>query len=95
MVLEDCFCKTVIYSHYHSRKMDSSAFAYIAAGLGAALAVVGAGLGIGKLAAAALEVSGRQPEIAGGIRTTMIIAAALIEGATLFALVICIILAGK
>lgn len=42
--------------------MESSAFAYMAAGLGAALAVVGAGLGIGKLAAAALEVSGRQPE---------------------------------
>jgi F-type H+-transporting ATPase subunit c len=75
--------------------MNPSAFAYMAAGLGAALAVVGAGLGIGKLAASALEVSGRQPEIAGGIRTTMIIAAALIEGATLFALVICIILAGK
>jgi F-type H+-transporting ATPase subunit c len=72
-----------------------AAFAYMAAGLGAALAVVGAGLGIGKLATAALEASGRQPEIAGGIRTTMIIAAALIEGATLFALVICIILAGK
>ncbi len=75
--------------------MTPSAFAYLAAGLGAALAVVGAGLGIGKLATAALEASGRQPEIAGGIRTTMIIAAALIEGVTLFALVICIILAGK
>ncbi len=75
--------------------MGNSAFAYMAAGLGAALAVVGAGLGIGKLATAALEASGRQPEMAGGIRTTMIIAAALIEGVTLFALVICIILAGK
>ncbi len=75
--------------------MNPSAFAYMAAGLGAALAVVGAGLGIGKLATAALEASGRQPEMQGGIRTTMIIAAALIEGATLFALVICIILAGK
>ena len=75
--------------------MTPSAFAYLAAGLGASLAVVGAGLGIGKLATAALEASGRQPEIAGGIRTTMIIAAALIEGVTLFALVICIILAGK
>ncbi|MBS1904004.1 MAG: ATP synthase F0 subunit C [Bacteroidetes bacterium] len=75
--------------------MTPSAFAYMAAGLGAALAVVGAGLGIGKLATAALEASGRQPEFAGGIRTTMIIAAALIEGVTLFALVICIILAGK
>ncbi len=75
--------------------MTPSAFAYLAAGLGAALAVVGAGLGVGKLATAALEASGRQPEMAGSIRTTMIIAAALIEGVTLFALVICIILAGK
>jgi F-type H+-transporting ATPase subunit c len=69
--------------------------AALAAGLGAALAVVGAGLGIGKLAASALEAIGRQPEAVGDIRTTMIIAAALIEGVTLFALVICFILAGK
>jgi F-type H+-transporting ATPase subunit c len=69
--------------------------AALAAGLGAALAVVGAGLGIGKLAASAMEAIGRQPEAGGDIRTTMIIAAALIEGVTLFALVICFILAGK
>lgn len=75
--------------------MGSEAFAYVAAGLGAGIAVVGAGVGIGKIAASALEVSGRQPEMQGGFRTTMIIAAALIEGATLFALVICIILSGK
>jgi len=53
------------------------------------------GLGIGKLAAAAMEASGRQPEVAGQVRTSMIIAAALIEGATFFALAICIILAFK
>jgi F-type H+-transporting ATPase subunit c len=69
--------------------------AALAAGLGAALAVVGAGIGIGKLAASAMEAIGRQPEAGGDIRTTMIIAAALIEGVTLFALVICFILAGK
>ncbi len=51
--------------------------------------------GIGKLAAAAMEASGRQPEVAGQVRTTMIISAALIEGATFFALAICIILATK
>ena len=73
--------------------MDPKLFAYLAAGLGAGLAVVGAGLGIGKLAAAAMEASGRQPEAAGPIRISMIIAAALIEGATFFALAICIILA--
>ncbi len=68
---------------------------YFGAALGAAIAVVGAGLGIGRLASAALEGTARQPEMAGDIRTTMIIAAALIEGVTLFALVICILLALK
>jgi F-type H+-transporting ATPase subunit c len=75
--------------------MESIGFGYLAAGFGAALAVIGAGIGIGKLAASAMEASGRQPEAAGAIRTSMIIAAALIEGATFFALVICIILAIK
>ena len=75
--------------------MDSLALAYLGAGLGAGLAVIGAGLGIGKLAAAALEGSARQPEAAGDIRTTMIIAAALIEGATFFGLIVCILMAIK
>jgi F-type H+-transporting ATPase subunit c len=75
--------------------MDPKALAYLAAGIGAAVTVIGAGLGIGKLAAAAMEASGRQPEIAGAVRISMLIAAALIEGATFFALVICIILANK
>ena len=69
--------------------------AALAAGIGAGLAVIGAGLGIGKLAASAMEAIGRQPEASRDIRTTMIIAAALVEGVTLFALVICFILAGK
>ncbi len=70
-------------------------YAHLAAGLAAGMAVIGGGLGIGKLAAAALEASGRQPEAQGDIRTTMIIAAALIEGVTLFAEVIAIIMALK
>ncbi len=57
---------------------------------GAGLVVIGAGLGIGKLAAAAVESMARQPEVAGTIQTAMIIAAALIEGFTFFALVICL-----
>ena len=73
--------------------MDPLGFGYLAAGLGAGLAVIGAALGIGRLAAAALEGSARQPEAAGDIRTTMIIAAALIEGATFFGLVVCILMA--
>jgi F-type H+-transporting ATPase subunit c len=74
--------------------MDFS-IAYLAAGFGAALTVIGGAFGIGKIAAAAMEASGRQPEAAGDIRTSMIIAAALIEGIALFALVICILLALK
>jgi F-type H+-transporting ATPase subunit c len=68
---------------------------WLGAGIGAGIAVIGAGLGIGKLAASALEAMGRQPEAAGPIRTNMIIAAALIEGIAFFALVICILLAVK
>jgi len=73
--------------------MDPLGLGYLAAGLGAGLVAIGAGLGIGRLAAAALEGSARQPEAAGDIRTTMIIAAALIEGAALFGLVVCILMA--
>jgi F-type H+-transporting ATPase subunit c len=68
---------------------------WLAAGIGAAIAVVGAGLGIGKLAAAALEAIGRQPEASGDLRGAMIIMAALIEGIALFAVVVCLILALK
>lgn len=68
---------------------------WLGAGIGAGIAVLGAGLGIGKLAGSALEAMGRQPEAAGPIRTNMIIAAALIEGIAFFALVICILLALK
>lgn len=64
---------------------------YIGAGIGAGITLIGAGLGIGKLATAALEGTARQPEAAGVIRTTMIIAAALIEGLAFLALVICLL----
>ena len=57
---------------------------------GAALAVIGAGFGIGKIGSSAMEAIARQPESAGDIRTTMIIIAALIEGAALFAIVVCL-----
>ncbi|HPS65799.1 MAG TPA: ATP synthase F0 subunit C [Ignavibacteria bacterium] len=69
--------------------------AYLAAGIGAGLVVIGAAFGIGKIAAAAMEGSARNPEALGEIRTSMIIAAALIEGVALFGLVICILLAIK
>ena len=73
--------------------MDVYSLGYLAAGLGAGLVAIGAGMGIGRLAAAALEGTARQPEAGGDLRTTMIIAAALIEGVALFGLVICILLA--
>jgi F-type H+-transporting ATPase subunit c len=66
-----------------------SAWINLGGAIGAGLVVIGAGLGIGKLAASAVESMARQPEVAGSIQTAMIIAAALIEGFTFFALVIC------
>ena len=59
--------------------------------IGAGLIVMGAARGIGQLAGSAVEAIARQPEAGGRIFTTMIIAAALIEGVTLFALIICLL----
>lgn len=58
------------------------------AALGAGVAVVGGGLGIAMVGKGAVESTARQPEMAGDINTKMILAAALIEGATLFAVVV-------
>jgi F-type H+-transporting ATPase subunit c len=58
------------------------------AALGAGLAVIGAGIGIGQVGGKAMEGIARQPEAAGKIQTAMIIAAALIEGAALFGVVV-------
>ncbi len=75
--------------------MTSTALAFLSAGFGAGIAVIGAGIGIGRLAASALEGTARQPTATGDLRTTMIISAALIEGVTLFAIVVCVLLAIK
>lgn len=56
---------------------------------GAGLVLIGAALGIGKIGAAAVESMARQPEVAGTIQVAMIISAALIEGVTFFALIVC------
>ena len=63
----------------------------VLAGIAAGICVVGAGLGIGKIGSAAMEAMARQPEVAGKIQTAMIIAAALIEGVALFAVVVALI----
>ena len=62
------------------------------AAIGAGLAAIGAGIGIGKIGGSAMEAIGRQPEAAGDIRMNMIIAAALIEGIALLAVVVCLLI---
>jgi len=61
------------------------------AALGAGIAAIAAGIGIGKIGKAALEAGARQPEQAGHYRMTAIIIGALVEGACLFAIVVCLI----
>jgi F-type H+-transporting ATPase subunit c len=61
------------------------------AAFGAGLVMIGAGYGIGKIGACAVENMARQPEVASNIQTAMIITAAMLEGVTLFALIVCIV----
>ncbi len=63
----------------------------VAGALGAAVIAFAAAFGIGKLARYVMEASARQPEIAGGLRTTAIIVGALIEGVCLFAVIVCLL----
>jgi F-type H+-transporting ATPase subunit c len=63
----------------------------LGAAVGAGLVILGAGLGIGRIGGQAVEGMSRQPEAAGNIQTAMIISAALIEGATFFALIVCML----
>ncbi len=75
--------------------MEGIGLVGLGAGLGAGLAIVGGGGGIGRLAAAAMEGMARQPDAANDIKGGMIITAAFIEGATLFAVVVCLMLANN
>ncbi|MBI1307666.1 MAG: ATP synthase F0 subunit C [Bacteroidetes bacterium] len=61
------------------------------AGVGAGIAAVGAGIGIGRIGGSGLESIARQPESVGDIRANMILAAALIEGVALFAVIVCLL----
>jgi F-type H+-transporting ATPase subunit c len=67
----------------------AAGLAKLGAGLGAGLAAIGAGLGIGRIGGSAMDGIARQPEAGSDIRMSMIIAAALVEGAALFAIVVC------
>ena len=68
-----------------------AAIGKLGAAIGAGLAVIGAGLGIGKIGGSAMEAIAHQPEASGDIRMNMIIAAALIEGVALLAVVVCLL----
>ncbi|MFM7638207.1 MAG: ATP synthase F0 subunit C [Bacteroidota bacterium] len=74
--------------------VDNSAAAYskMGAAIGAGLSAIGAGIGIGRVGGSALESIARQPELLGDIRANMIVAAALIEGAVFFAIVVCLLI---
>lgn len=73
-------------------KEFTGAYALLGAGIGAGLAAIGAGIGIGRIGGSATEAMARQPEIAGTIQTGALILAALVEGAALFAIVLCLLI---
>lgn len=75
--------------------MQGAIGAYLGGGLGMGLAAIGTALAIGHLAAKSVEGVARQPEAAGQIRTTMIIATAFIEAIALYTFVISILLVTK
>jgi ATP synthase, F0 subunit c len=66
-------------------------WAYGLVGIGAGLASIGAGLGIGNIGKNAMDAIARQPEASSDIRSNMIVAAALVEGVALFAIVTCLL----
>lgn len=66
----------------------SGSIASMGGAIGAGLAAIGAGIGVGQIGKGAVEAIARQPEVAGEIRTNMIIAAALVEGVALFGVVV-------
>ncbi len=70
----------------------AGAYSKMGAALGAGLAAIGAGMGIGRIGGSAMESIARQPEASGDIRANMIVAAALIEGAVFFAIVVCLLI---
>jgi F-type H+-transporting ATPase subunit c len=71
--------------------METAQAAISLASIGAGLAVIGAGLGIGRIGGSAMDAIARQPEAAGKIQLAMLIAAVLIEGVALFAVVVALI----
>ena len=68
-----------------------AAIGKVGAAIGAAVAAIAAAFGIGKIGKSTMESIARQPESAGNMRTSMIIAAGMIEGAALFAIIVCLL----
>lgn len=75
----------------NTRTATPGGFMNLGAAVGAGLVILGAGFGIGRIGGQAVEGMSRQPEAAASIQTAMIISAALIEGATFFALIVCML----
>ena len=71
--------------------LDLAPFAKLGAGIGAGLAAIGGGIGISGIGRGAMEAIARQPEAIGEIRSNMILAAALVEGISFFAIVVCLL----
>ncbi len=69
----------------------AEAIANFGAAVGAGIAALAAGIGIGKIGGSAMESIARQPESTGDIRSNMIVIAALIEGVALLALIVCVL----
>src|SRR5207237_4428544 len=67
----------------------------LGAGIGVGITLIGAGWGFVRIGAAALESMARQPETAARVQTAMLIIAALLEGATFFSLIVCILINGS
>ena len=71
--------------------LSQIAFANLGAAIGGGLAVIGAGIGIGKIGGQAMDATARQPEKINDLRSNMIVAAALIEGVAFFAIIIALL----
>jgi F-type H+-transporting ATPase subunit c len=69
------------------------AFGKLSAGIGAGIAALGAGIGIGKIGGSAMEAIARQPEAMADIRANMILASVFIEGVAFLAIILCVLLA--
>ena len=72
-----------------SSLLAAEGLAQLGCALGAGIATIGAGLGIGKIGSSAMDAIARQPEASGKIQTNMILTAAFVEGCALFAIVAC------